>query len=79
MSSLDLELDGKMDDLELEWRQVHEAGSVARAEYQALSADPEVNALAIDAARERLRRVEVQKARVMAKIEGLEDSMLGLG
>ena len=79
MSSLDLELDGKMDDLELEWREAHDAGIVARAEYQALSADPQVNALAIDAARERLSRVEVQKARVMAKIERLEDSMLGLG
>jgi hypothetical protein len=79
MSSLDLELDGKMDDLGLAWREANEASIVARAEYLALSANPQYNAGAIDAVRERLSRMEVLKARVLARIERLEESMLGLG
>jgi hypothetical protein len=79
MSSLDLELDGKISDLELEWREAHEASIIARAEYQALAADPKANAGTIDIVRERLRRTEVLKDRVFAKIECLEDNMLGLG
>jgi hypothetical protein len=78
MSSLDLELDGRMDDLEIEWREAHEASTIARAEYLALGADLKANAAAIDSARERLRRAEVTESRVFAKIELLEDSMLGL-
>ena len=78
MSSLDLELDGRIDDLELEWRQAHEASIIARAEYLALAADLKANAAAIDSARERLRRAEVTEARIFSKIETLEDSMLGL-
>jgi Asp/Glu/hydantoin racemase len=78
MSSLDLELDGRMDDLELEWREAREASIIARAEYLALGAAPMANAAAIDSARERLRRAEVREARIAARIELLEDSMLGL-
>jgi hypothetical protein len=78
MSSLDLELDGRIDDLELEWRKAHEASIIARAEYLALGADLKANAAAIDSARERLRRAEVTESRVFAKIELLEDTMLGL-
>ena len=54
MSSLDFELDSRIDDMELEWRQAHEAQVIARAEYLALAATPEVNAGAIDLARARL-------------------------
>jgi hypothetical protein len=78
MSSLDLELDGRMDDLELEWLEAREASIIARAEYRALGADLTANAAAIDGARERLRRAEVREARIAAKIELLEDSTLGL-
>jgi hypothetical protein len=78
MSSLDLELDGRIDALELEWRRAHEASIIAHAEYLALGADLKANAAAIDGARERLRRAEVTEARIFAKIEMLEDSMLGL-
>jgi hypothetical protein len=78
MSSLDLELDGRMDDLELEWRKAHEASIIARAEYLALGANLSANAGTIDIARERLRRAEVTEARIFSKIELLEDSMLGL-
>jgi hypothetical protein len=79
MSSLDLELDGKMEDLEMEWREAHEASIIARAEYLALAANPKANAGTIDIVHERLRRAEVRKSRVFGKIEQLEDSMLGLG
>jgi hypothetical protein len=79
MSSLDLELDGRMDDLELKWREAREASTIARAEYLALGADLSANAGFLDSARERLRRAEVTEERIFAKIELLEDSMLGLG
>jgi hypothetical protein len=79
MSSLDLELDRRTDDLELEWRVAREASIIARAEYLALGADLKANAAAIDIARERLRRAEATEARILAKIELLEDTVLGLG
>jgi hypothetical protein len=78
MSNLDLELDGRIDELELEWRLAHEASVIARAEYLALGADLEANAASIDSACERLRRAEVTEARIFAAIEMLEDSMLDL-
>ena len=76
MSSLDLDLDTQMNHLELEWRQVYEASIVARADYQALAANPKANARLLDASRERLDRAEALKARIMAKIERLEEHML---
>jgi hypothetical protein len=78
MSSLDFELDSRIDDLDLEWRQAQEACVVARAEYRALTADSRSNAEAIVFARERLRCAEALEARIFSKIELLEDSMLGL-
>jgi len=50
---------------------------VARADYQSLAASPKANADLLDMARERLDRSEALKARIMAKIERLEDSILG--
>jgi hypothetical protein len=76
MSSLDLDLDSQMDNLELEWRQGYEASINARAEYQALAADRKASAARLDMARERLDRAEALKARIMAKIERLEDQLL---
>ena len=77
MSSLDFDLDIQMNNLEREWRQGYEASIAARAEYQALAADRKAKAAALDAARERLDRAEASKARIMAKIERLEEQMLG--
>jgi len=74
--SVDLDLDAHMRDLELEWRRGYEASIAARADYQTLAADPKASAAALDAARERLDRAEALKARIMAKIERLEDRML---
>jgi hypothetical protein len=77
MSSLDLDLDAHMNNLELEWRQAYETSIVARADYQSLAASPKANADLLDMARERLDRTEALKARIMAKIERLEGTMLG--
>jgi hypothetical protein len=77
MSSLDLDLDAHMNNLEMEWRQAYESSIVARADYQSLATAPKVNAKLLNGARERVERTEALKARIMAKIERLEDSILG--
>jgi hypothetical protein len=77
MSSLDLELDGRMEALELEWRLVYEAGQQVRAEIESTSAQTLAGRRLLSLAGERLERLEAKKARIMAKIERLEDSMLG--
>jgi hypothetical protein len=77
MSSLDLDIDGQMSNLEMEWRQAYESSIVLRADYQALVANPKARVEILDGALERLDRSEALKARIMAKIERLEDSILG--
>jgi hypothetical protein len=76
-SSLELDLDARMSELEAEWRHGYEASIAARAEYQALAARSKASAALLDAARERLDRAEALKARIMVKIERLEEQMLG--
>jgi hypothetical protein len=77
MSSLDLDIDSEMSRLETEWRHAYEASISARADYQALAGSPTVNADLLDVALERLDRAEALKARVMTRIERLENSILG--
>jgi hypothetical protein len=77
MSSLDFDLDAQINNLEFEWRTVYDASMIARAEYQALVAKRSASAKALDGARERLERSEAKKARILAKIERLEDNLLG--
>ncbi len=77
MSSLDFDLDSRMNNLEQEWRLAYESSIVARADYQSLAAGPKTDAKLLDLARDRLDRTEALKARIMAKIERLEDSLLG--
>jgi hypothetical protein len=79
MSSLDFDLDSQMSNLESEWRHAFETSLAARAELLALAETPRARASLIGQARERLDRAEALKARIMAKIERLEDSMLGNG
>jgi hypothetical protein len=79
MSSLDLDLDGQINHLELEWRLAYDASIVARAEYQTLAAKSSASVELVDMARERLERTEAKKARIMATLERLEDRMLGQG
>jgi len=75
-SSLDFDLDAQINDLELEWRRAYDASIVARAEYQALASNPSSGVEILDQARERLERAESRKARVLVRIERLEDNML---
>jgi len=77
MSGLDLDLDAQMNNLETEWRQAYEAGIVASADYRSLAASPKVNPNLLDRIRQRVDRCEALKARIMAKIERLEEAMLG--
>jgi hypothetical protein len=77
MSSLDFDLDLHMSGLEGEWRQAYESSIAARADYQSLAASSRANADLLDHARERLDRAEALKARIMVKIERLEDTILG--
>jgi len=77
MSSLDFELDTQMSNLESEWREAYAASSAARAELKALAAMPTAKPIVMELACERLNRSEALEARIMAKIERLEDSFLG--
>ena len=77
MSSLDFDLDMTMSRLEREWRQAYESSAIARSDYQILAASSKVNTNLLDMARERVDRSEAQKARILAKMERLEDDMLG--
>jgi len=77
MSSLDFDLDSRMSSLESEWRQAYETGIAARAELQSLAAIRQPNASLLAKAHARLEQAENVKARIMAKIERLEDSLLG--
>jgi hypothetical protein len=78
MSSLDLELDAHMNNLETEWRRAYESSIAARADYQSLAANSSADVSMLDQARERLERSEALKVRILAKMERLEDTMLGL-
>jgi len=75
-SRFDSDLDTQMSTLESEWRRAYEAAIAARAVYQGLATNPRVQAAQLDNARERLDRAEALKARVMVKIERLEDQLL---
>jgi hypothetical protein len=74
VSTLDFDLDTDMNGLHLEWSQAYESLIIARAEYQALAASPTANADLLVMAGQRLDRAEALKARVMAKIDCLDDS-----
>jgi hypothetical protein len=75
MSSLDL--DGDLNDLETEWRRAYQACVAARADYERVQDCCKANGGLIDVARLRMERAEVLKARLMAKMERAEDSLIG--
>jgi hypothetical protein len=77
MSSLDFDLDSQMSNLESEWRVAYESSIAARAELNALATTPKPNASTLAKVHDRLDRAETLKARIMAKIERLEDTLLG--
>jgi len=74
MNSLDLDI--RMNTLETEWRQAYESSMNARADYESMAAGSKVNAHMLDRARERMEHAEAMKARIFAKIERLEESLL---
>ena len=77
MRRFERDLDVKMVSLESEWRQAYEASIGARAEFQRLSSSKQSSMDALDASKERLDRAEALTARVMTKIDRLEESVLG--
>lgn len=77
MSSLDFDLDTQMNHLETEWRQAYASSIVARSDYQVLAASTKASASLLDMARQRADRIDALQARIMAKIDSLEDSILG--
>jgi hypothetical protein len=77
VSSLDLDIDTQLIALESEWRRAYEDSISARAEYQTLAQEPTARAAVIDRAREKLDKTEAVKERIMAKIERLEERLLG--
>ena len=76
MSSLDFDIDTQMTRLELEWRQAFEASILARADIEALNADAKADKGCLQKAIDALNRADGVKARVMRKIETLEDRLL---
>ena len=77
MRSLDFDLDSQMSSLESEWRLAYETSIAARAELLALAAISKPNRSSLAKAHDRLERAEGLKSRIMAKIERLENNMLG--
>jgi hypothetical protein len=76
VSSLDFDIDSQMTRLELEWRQAFEAGVLARSDLEALRSSAKPDKGRLQQAVDRLERAEAFKARVMVKIEKLEQSLL---
>lgn len=74
-----LDADLQISVLEREWRSAYEASIAARAQYQVLARQQGVSAESLDQALERLDRAEAQKAKIMLKIEQLEDTLLTFG
>jgi len=77
MSSLDL--DSRMNDLETEWRKAYESSIAARKDYQSQLESLKADARLLNRARDCMNRTEALKAEILAKIERLEESLLGSG
>ena len=77
MSSLDFDIDTQMTSLELEWRHAFESSVLARADFESLQSSPKPDKARLQRAIDALERAEAVKARVMRKIERLEESLLG--
>jgi len=76
VSSLDFDIDSQMTRLELEWRQAFEAGVLARTNFESVNSSPKPDKSHLQQAIDRLERAEAVKARVMVKIEKLEERLL---
>jgi len=76
VNNLDFDIDSQMTRLELEWHQAFEAGMLARADFESLKSSVKPDPGRLQQAVDRLERAEAVKARVMIKIEKLEESLL---
>jgi hypothetical protein len=76
VSSLDFDIDTQMTRLELEWRHAFEASVLARADFECLNSLSNPDRARLQKAIDALERSEAVKARVMRKIERLEESLL---
>ena len=72
MSSLDFDLDSRMNNLEQEWRQAYESSIVARTDYQSLVAIPKTDSRLLDLARERLSELEALRDALGEELEILD-------
>jgi hypothetical protein len=77
MSSLDFDLDIQMNSLEREWRAGYEASIRARAEWLALTERKSTDDRQVQQALDRIECAESFNARIMARIECLEGTILG--
>jgi hypothetical protein len=75
MSSLGWDLDGRLTELELEWRLAYDDSIAARAHYQRLTSKSRTSVEDIDLAREKLEQAEAVTAAILAKIERLENRL----
>lgn len=75
MSSLDFDIDSQMTRLEREWRHAFETSVLASADFEALRSTPNADRVRMRRAVDALERADAAKARVMRKIEKLEDSL----
>ena len=76
MSSLDFDIDSQMTRLEMEWRHAFEASMLAHGDFESLRSGKNPDPGRLQQAIDRLERAEALKARVMVKIEKLEDSLV---
>jgi hypothetical protein len=74
--SAEIDFDGQLSGLELEWRREFEASIAARAAYQSLAARRCRDLESLDEARERMDQAEAAKARILTKIERLQGRLL---
>jgi len=76
MGKFNSEFDLRLSSLESEWGQAYEASRAAGAEFLALSSSPKVKFVDVQMARARLDQAEQLKARIMAKIARLEETVI---
>jgi hypothetical protein len=69
MSSVDLDRDAPMNDLESQWRRAHEAATAARTHYHGVAERLRSAANLFETAREHLEILEILEARSLARMQ----------
>jgi hypothetical protein len=78
MSSLDLDVDLRMNRLELDWRSAYEDSISARADFESLTHSGAATAERAAKASARLEAADAAKAHILAEIECLEERLLAV-